>query len=62
MKEHEYNPQLPHGMPLDAYMTASKYGIATAWTEYLEQFEDATRIRAGRICEAGSGGAKANSD
>ena len=43
MKEHEYNPQVPHGMPLDAYMTALKYGIATAWTEYLEQFENATK-------------------
>ena len=49
MKEHEYNPQVPHGMPLDAYMTASKYGIATAWTEYLEQFEDATLLPSGLL-------------
>ena len=49
MKEHEYNPQLPHGMPLDAYMTASKYGIATAWNEYLEQFEDATLLPSGLL-------------
>ena len=40
MKEHEYNIELPHGLPQNAYLKASGYGIVSRWTKEMGQFED----------------------
>jgi len=47
MKEHEYNPELPHGLPEDAYLQARDYGIADAWQEEMGIFDDYAVLPAG---------------
>lgn len=53
VKEYEYNPELPHGMLLDAYTIARPYGIASAWTEYKQEFDSNSIVPSGLLNQNG---------